>query len=155
MWQFFLKLYPLPHGSARAAQGFAGFCHFTHEFTPGHSLREILLNPFVCSPGEKSQGMPEAVPSCQFAVLAVDVPLIPKNECWEGRMSPTGFSCRPPRALAARSDPRRASGSVCSSLRAELCGWNVNWKPGQPPVSVSTLNLNICEMNVWLWPSRV
>lgn len=96
---------------------------------------------------------------CQAVTLQfwqwILAPLIPRSECWEGGTSPTRFSYQPRRAPAAHSDPQRASGNVCSSLRPELSDWNVNSKPSQTPVSVSTLNLNICEMNVWLWPSRV
>lgn len=85
VWQFLLKLYPPPHRSVRAAGGFAGFCSFIHGFTLGHSLREVLQNPLVHSPGEKSQGMTETVPSSHSAVLAVDFGTFDPEEWALGR----------------------------------------------------------------------
>lgn len=153
MWQFFkLHHYPLPHGSARAAHGFAGFCDFIHIFTPGHPLRGGLLSPLVHSPGKKSQGMTN-LSVCSFGT---GCPLDPK-ELLARKDEPIGLflSLNPGFCCSQRPTESIRKCLLAIQSRTVRPKCKLQAQPNSCLPAVSTLNLNICAMNVWLWPWRV
>lgn len=140
---------------AIAAHEFAEFCHFIHLSTFAHSLKDVLLNPFVHSriqpQWKKFQGTTEIKQSCLFAVTAVEITLAPKNLCDSSRKDKTNefFLNNQTGPLLLYSDSQNSIRKYFLVIHKKVVIMKCKLKTQQnyclPFCLVSTLNLNIWD----------